>query len=46
MLEDRELLTQSEFFEDEIASAAERRAKGAEEPEEDGYPHVTSPIHP
>jgi hypothetical protein len=40
MLEDRELLTQSKAFKDEIASAAECRSKGAEEAEEDGGHHV------
>jgi hypothetical protein len=40
MLEDRELLSQSKVLEDEIASAAECRSKGAEEAEEDGSHHV------
>jgi hypothetical protein len=40
MLEDRELLTQSKVFKDEIASAAECRSKGAQEAEEDGGHHV------
>ena len=36
MLEDRELLSQSNVLEDEVASAAESRPQGAEETEEDG----------
>ena len=40
MFEDRELLPQSKVLEDEIASAAESRPKGAEETEEDGKHHV------
>jgi hypothetical protein len=40
MLEDRELLSQSKVLEDEIASAAECRSKGAEKAEEDGGHHV------
>ena len=40
MLEDRELLSQSKVLEDEIASAAESRPKGAEETEEDGSHHM------
>jgi hypothetical protein len=40
MLEDGELLPQSKVVEDEIASAAERQSKGAEEAEKDGSPLV------
>jgi hypothetical protein len=40
VLEDRELLSQSKVLEDEIASAAECRSKGAEEAEEEGGHYV------
>jgi hypothetical protein len=40
MLEDGELLPQSKVLENEIASAAESRPKGAEEAEEGGCHHV------
>ena len=43
MFEDRELLPQSKVLEDEIASAAESRPKGAEETKENGSHHAMMP---
>jgi hypothetical protein len=40
MLEDRKLLSQRKVLEDEIASTAECRSKGAEEAENDGGHYV------
>jgi hypothetical protein len=39
-LVDRKLLTKSRVLDDETASVAESRAKGAEETEEDGSHHL------